>query len=252
MSKAEKVEIDDGQDGEDEEGKKPPKRRRRPPLILRIWNWTLLTLFLLALLVVGIVALLRIVNPPINYYQASEWWRLGQLEREWLPIEVMSPHLPRAAVAAEDANFCLHLGFDVEAIRTAIEEGAQRGASTISQQTAKNVFLWHGRSWVRKGLEAGFTPLIEALWGKERILEVYLNIAEFDTGVFGVEAASRHYFGISARHVEPDQAARLMAILPSPKARSPNALAPWLRQHAGQIRTGAATIVADGRAACFQ
>jgi monofunctional biosynthetic peptidoglycan transglycosylase len=106
-------------------------------------------------------------------------------------VNDISDHLQRAAVAAEDANFCLHWGFDMAAIRDAIDAGAARGGSTISQQTVKNAFLWHGRSWLRKALEAAITPVMEAIWPKRRVLEVYLNVAEFDEGVFGAEAAAR-------------------------------------------------------------
>jgi monofunctional biosynthetic peptidoglycan transglycosylase len=105
----------------------------------------------------------------------------------------------RSAVAAEDANFCNHWGFDMAAIREAIDEGSNRGASTISQQVVKNVFLWHGRSWVRKAMEAVLTPVVELVWSKQRILEVYLNVAEFGEGVFGVQAAAQHYFGVDAK-----------------------------------------------------
>ena len=124
-----------------------------------------------------------------------------------------NPVMARSLVAAEDANFCQHWGFDMAAIRDAIDGGGTRGASTLSQQTVKNVFLWHGRSWPRKALEAALTPVVELLWSKRRIVEVYLNVAEFDEGVFGVEAASRHYFGVSAADLSAVQAARL-AITP--------------------------------------
>ena len=139
-----------------------------------------------ALVVLLAVVALRWLDPALNIYMASEWRRTGNLEREWIPLADMSAHLPRAAVAAEDAKFCAHSGFDFEAIRLALDGGARRGGSTITQQTAKNVFLWQERSWLRKGLEAGFALLIEAAWGKQRIVEVYLNIAEFDESVFGV------------------------------------------------------------------
>ena len=133
----------------------------------------------------------------------------------------MSPALPRAAIAAEDARFCQHHGFDFDAMQKALQHdekrpGRLRGGSTISQQTAKNVFLWPQRSWVRKGFEAYFTVLIELLWGKRRIMEVYLNTVEMGPGLYGVEAASQRYFGVSAKALDPAQAARLIAILPSP------------------------------------
>uniref|UniRef100_UPI003D1065DB transglycosylase domain-containing protein n=1 Tax=Altererythrobacter sp. TaxID=1872480 RepID=UPI003D1065DB len=118
-------------------------------------------------------------------------------------------------------------------------DGATRGASTISQQTAKNVFLWQGRSWVRKGLEAALTPVIELLWGKRRIMEVYLNVAEFDEGVFGVGAAARHYFGVAAGDLTPAQAARLMAVLPDPKDRSASRPSAGVQRRARAISAGA-------------
>ncbi|MEM7520328.1 MAG: monofunctional biosynthetic peptidoglycan transglycosylase, partial [Pseudomonadota bacterium] len=160
--------------------------------------------------------------------------------------------MARAAVAAEDANFCLHWGFDVAAIRLAIDQGGARGASTITQQTVKNVYLWHGRAWSRKAMEAFLTPLVEALWSKRRIIEVYLNIAEFDEGVFGVEAAAQHYFGVSASDLTGTQAARLAAILPSPKTRSASRPSDAVVRKARRVLDGAATIGKDGRAACFE
>ena len=126
-----------------------------------------------------------------------------------------------------------------------------RGGSSISQQVAKNVFLWPGRSWLRKGLEAGFTLLIEGLWSKHRIMEVYLNVAESGEGVFGVEAAARHYWGISAADLGPQRSARLMAVLPDPRQRSPVSGTAFIARRGAQIERGAATIRADGRGACF-
>ncbi|MGB0499183.1 MAG: monofunctional biosynthetic peptidoglycan transglycosylase, partial [Rubricella sp.] len=156
-----------------------------------------------------------------------------------------------SAVAAEDANFCSHWGFDLEAIREVLEEGQNRGASTISQQVAKNVFLWPQRSWLRKGLEAAVTVMIEFTWPKDRIIEVYLNVAEFGEGVFGVEAAARHWFGVSASDLSATQAARLAAILPAPRLRDPNRRSDFMNRRSGQIADGAATILRDGRAACL-
>jgi monofunctional biosynthetic peptidoglycan transglycosylase len=212
---------------------------------LRIVVWTFLGVTLLVLL-------LGFVNPPLTHTIWAEGRRLDGVERDWVPAEAIAPVMLRAAVAAEDANFCLHWGFDMAAIRDAIEEGAARGASTISQQVVKNVFLWQGRSWVRKALEAALTPMVEALWSKRRILEVYLNVAEFGEGVFGVEAAARHYYGMPAAELSPRQAARLAVLLPNPRERDPNALSPRLRRLAAQVADGAETIRADGRAACFE
>jgi monofunctional biosynthetic peptidoglycan transglycosylase len=178
--------------------------------------------------------------------------RLGRIDRVWVPLDNVAPVMARAAVAAEDADFCNHWGFDMSAIRSAIEEGAGRGASTISQQTVKNVYLWHGRNWLRKALEAMLTPVVEVFWPKRRIIEVYLNVAEFDEGVFGVEAAARHYFGVGPEALTPTQAARLAAVLPDPKGRSAANPSASVRQRAASILDGAATIRRDGRSACFE
>ena len=204
-----------------------------------------------ALVLVWIVAY-AVLNPPVTPYMLAERARLDRpLIRDWVPIEDMAAVLPRAVVAAEDANFCRHWGFDVAAIRAAVDAGGQRGASTLSQQTVKNVFLWHGRSWPRKALEALLTPVVEAAWTKRRILEVYLNVAEFGPGIFGAEAGARHHFGVSAADLTPVQAARLAAILPDPKGRSAGRPSDFVRQRAAAILDGAATIAADGRADCF-
>lgn len=192
-----------------------------------------------------------VVNPPSTPYIISESRRLDGVDRAWVSIEEVSPFMGRSVVAAEDANFCNHWGFDVAAIRAALSEGSVRGASTISQQVVKNVYLWQGRSWVRKALEALMTPMVEAVWSKQRILEVYLNVVEFDEGVFGVEAAARHYFDIGPEELSPLQAARLAAILPDPKRRSASRPSKLVRNRTKAIISGAATIRADGRSACF-
>ena len=201
--------------------------------------------------ILAAILLYAVVNPPTTPYMFSEGRRLGGVEQQWVAMENIAPAMARSAVAAEDANFCLHWGLDLTAIRAALDQGGDRGASTISQQVVKNVFLWHGRSWVRKALEAGLTPVMEALWTKRRVLEVYLNIAEFDEGVFGVQAAAQHYFGVSAADLTDLQAARLAAVLPDPKGRSASDPGPLVRQRTGQIIDGAATIAADGRDDCF-
>ncbi|MBE9639315.1 monofunctional biosynthetic peptidoglycan transglycosylase [Salipiger mangrovisoli] len=207
----------------------------------------------LALLFGLAVLAYRFVNPPGSLYMWSEGRRLGTpVDYEWVDAEDVAPVALRALVAAEDANFCTHWGFDMRAIRAAIAEGGNRGASTISQQVVKNAFLWQGRSWPRKALEASLTPLMEALWPKRRILEVYLNIAEFDEGVFGIKAASQHYFGVDPAQLSATQAARLAAILPDPKDRSASRPSSFVERRAAQIRDGAATIARDGRARCFE
>jgi monofunctional glycosyltransferase len=231
-------------------GRVPARRRRSFSGWLLRW---MLRLASLAFIVIVLLVLLgAVINPPTNPYMFSEARRLGGVQHDWVPMEDIAPVMARAAVAAEDANFCNHWGFDMEAIRKAIAQGSSRGASTISQQVAKNVYLWQGRSWVRKALEAAITPVMEAVWSKRRIVEVYLNMAEFSEGVFGIEAAARHHFGVSAADLSDTQAARLAAILPSPKTRSPSNPSGFVRKRAAQVLSGAATIRADGRAACFQ
>ena len=224
---------------------------RRNPLRWLMWQGFLI---LCAVFVFAIVLIIFIgvVNPPTTIYMSQESRRLGGVDYEWVSIDEVAPVMARAVVAAEDANFCQHWGFDLRAIKTAIAAGGARGASTISQQTVKNVFLWHGRNYTRKAMEALMTPLVEAVWSKRRIVEVYLNVAEFDEGVFGVEAASRHYFGIGPEALSATQAARLAAILPSPKTRSASRPSNYIRKRASQIIDGAATIRADGRSACFE
>ncbi len=194
----------------------------------------------------------RTLAPGPTYYMKQEARRLGKIAHDWTPMAGIAPVMARSAVAAEDADFCNHWGFDMRAIRQVLERGGARGASTISQQTVKNVYLWQGRSWLRKALEALMTPVVEAAWSKQRIIEVYLNIAEFDEGIFGVGAAARHYFGVNASELSAQQAARLAAVLPDPKDRSASKPSNWVRKRAAGIMDGAATIRRDGRAACFE
>ena len=215
---------------------------------LRRLLWRVLAIaFLIA---VAWALLYRFVNPPGGIYMLQEYRRLGVIEREWVPLERIAPVMARSVIAAEDANFCMHWGFDMAEIRKVIAAGSTRGASTLTQQTAKNVFLWHGRDWSRKVLESGFTLMIEAFWPKRRILEVYLNMAEFDEGVFGVEAAARRYFRTSATDLTPQQAARLAVMLPAPKSRDAANPTQFLRNRAASVMDGAATIARDGRADC--
>lgn len=182
----------------------------------------------------------------------QEAFRLSEIRHQWVPLNDVAPVMARSLVAAEDANFCLHWGFDMNAIRDALEDGSGRGASTLSQQVVKNVYLWHGRSWTRKALEAALTPVVELFWSKRRIIEVYLNVAEFDEGIFGIDAAARHYFDVAPDALSDVQAARLAAILPNPKGRSASQPSGATRKRAAGIMDGAATIRRDGRAACFE
>jgi len=209
-----------------------------------------------ALAVVAVIAVVmllgRFLAPWTTPYMFVESQRLGEVAYDWVSIEDIAPVMARSVVAAEDANFCTHWGFDMVAIREAIEDGGTRGASTLSQQTVKNLYLWHGRTYLRKALEALMTPALEAMWPKQRIVEVYLNIAEFDTGVFGVKAAAQHYFGVDPKELSAVQAARLAAILPNPKGRSASKPSNFVQRRARSIADGAETIRRDGRAACFE
>jgi monofunctional biosynthetic peptidoglycan transglycosylase len=236
--------------------KRKPKVEETPPPKQRLWRvaakWALRGLGGIAALYAVLILLFSFLPPPINLYQIGEAWRLGGIEKDWVSFEEMAPVMGRSAVAAEDANFCNHWGFDMAAIRLAIEEGSNRGASTISQQVVKNVFLWHGRSYVRKAMEAVLTPVVELVWSKQRVLEVYLNVAEFDEGVFGVQAAAQHYFGVDASDLSALQAARLAAVLPDPKGRDAANPSSFVRNRTRAIISGAETIAADGRSACFE
>ena len=224
----------------------------KPPLLRRIRLWLWRGLVGVAAFYGVLIVLFSFVPPPINIYQAQEAWRLGGIEKDWVGWDEIAPVMARSVVAAEDANYCLHWGFDMAAIREAIEDGGARGASTLSQQVVKNTFLWHGRSYLRKAMEAAITPVIELLWSKQRILEVYLNTAEFGEGVFGVQAAAQHHFGVNAADLSALQAARLAAVLPNPKDRSASQPSDFVRKRTRSILSGAETIDVDGRAGCFQ
>lgn len=181
--------------------------------------------------------------------------RTGQhIQQDWISLDAVSPHLVRAVIAAEDSHFCTHHGFDLEQIRIALREAdggkALRGASTISQQTAKNAFLWPGRSFARKGLEAWFTALMEAGWSKRRILEVYLNVAEWGDGYFGAEAAAQGRFGKSARDLTAREAALLAAVLPDPAHWRVDPPGPYVNQRATTLQRRMATVRVQGLDQC--
>lgn len=225
------------------------KQRRRP--IRWLWRRVRWLIFGPVILLAVLILAYRWINPPITHTMWVERARLGQIERNWVRFEDIDPDLPRAVVAAEDANYCLHWGFDLDAIKAALDSGANRGASTLSQQVVKNVFLWQGRSWLRKALEAVITPVVELAWSKQRILEVYLNVAEFDEGVFGVDAGAQSQLGKGPSNLTVTEAARLAVVLPNPKARDARNLSATQRRRAAMVADGAQTILADGRSACF-
>lgn len=175
--------------------------------------------------------------------------------KDWEPLSEIDRDLVRAAIAAEDGKFCTHNGFDEEAIASAMRSNAEggriRGGSTISQQTAKNVFLWQDGGYVRKGFEAWFTVLIEQIWGKRRIMEVYLNVAETGIGTYGVEAGAERYFQKGAAQLSPSEAARMVVALPLPKKRSVVNPTGWLRRHGNTIAARIGVVQRDGLDACI-
>lgn len=220
----------------------------------------LLTAFLsLVLLFLSGVVAYAVLPPPVTFLMASRLVGGEGLSYRWKGLNDISPRLVEAAIAAEDSTFCAHHGFDMKAIERALQANARvekrgrgriRGGSTISQQTAKNVFLWPGRDWIRKGFEAGYTVLIETVWGKRRIMEVYLNVAEWAPGVYGAEAAARHWYGKSARDLTAREAARLAAILPAPRRYQAASPGPYVRRRASRIQAAMGTVRNDGLAGC--
>jgi monofunctional biosynthetic peptidoglycan transglycosylase len=233
------------------------RKRQRPVAPASPWRRLLRWLLrgALAFVLVSLLAVLalRFLDPPTSAFMLARGiaaWRADEagytLRHRWVPIDRIAPTLPIALVAAEDQKFPYHHGFDLESIGKVLKasdgDAPTRGASTISQQVAKNLFLWSGRSWVRKGLEAWFTALIELAWPKQRILEVYANVAEFGDGVYGAEAAAQHYYGKPAARLSAREAARLAAVLPNPKRLrvgqpSPyvNSRTLWIEQQVRQL-----------------
>ncbi|MBW8360407.1 MAG: monofunctional biosynthetic peptidoglycan transglycosylase [Weeksellaceae bacterium] len=175
----------------------------------------------------------KFLNPPITLTQIAGIMEYGKLERDYVPYAEMGNQVKKAVIAAEDQKFFMHNGFDYKAIEKAYKDNEKgrklKGGSTISQQTAKNVFLWQGRSWVRKGLETVYTFIIELIWGKDVILERYLNSIEMGRGVFGVEAAANYYYGKNAKNLTKSEAAWIATILPNPKKYDPHNPSKYLR-----------------------
>jgi monofunctional biosynthetic peptidoglycan transglycosylase len=188
----------------------------------KLWKWTKKIFFYVFFLQLFYIILLRWANPPITITQLSSWIRGHGMKRDYVGKNSISTHAKLSVIASEDQLFPDHNGFDWKSIKKAMEYNKRkpnrvRGASTISQQVAKNVFLWQGRSWIRKGLEVYFTFMIELIWGKKRILEVYLNVIEMGDGIFGIEKAAKTYFGKNAKNLSVQEAAMIAACLPNPK-----------------------------------
>ncbi len=217
-----------------------PRRRRW-------WRWLLALPLIFVAATVLQVATLRFIDPPFSAFMLSrqlEAWGDGEwgfrIAYDWRDLDEISPNVPLALVASEDQKFAEHFGFDLNAIEKARKNNARgrkvKGGSTISQQTAKNLFLWSGRSWVRKGIEAWYTLLIEAMWPKHRIIEVYANIAEFGDGVYGAQAAARTYFRKDADRLTASEAARMAAVLPSPRRYSIARPGPYVQRRTQAIQ----------------
>ena len=229
---------------------------RRHSLVGGLLRWTLIVLAVFGVAgPVAVVAIYRFVPPPMTFLMVQRMFEGRGFDRRWVPIGHIAPTLVRSVIAAEDARFCEHHGFDIDAIQKAMAHnedrpGKIRGGSTISQQTAKNVFLWPHRDYVRKGLEAWFTVLIEGIWGKPRIMEVYLNSIEWGPGVYGAEAAAQHNFHVSAAQLTEPQAARLAAIVPKPLAWKAAKPGPYIARRGGKIAARAGTVARDGLADC--
>jgi monofunctional biosynthetic peptidoglycan transglycosylase len=203
-----------------------------------------------------LVVALRFVPPPFTFTMLGDLLAGRSVTKQWMPLDRIDPDMARAAIAGEDAKFCSHHGFDLEAIAGAAYRNAQggriRGGSTISQQTAKNVFLFQGGGYIRKAFEAWFTLLIEAIWGKRRIMEVYLNVAETGIGTYGAEAGAQRYFNHSASKLTPTEAARIAAVLPLPKKREAVAPSGFVRRHGNTIARYVGVVRRQGLDACIR
>jgi len=225
-------------------------KRRKLPWYLRPLKWLLWFVVITVLWVL----IYRIVPPPVTFTMLAD---SNGITKDWTSLSNIDRNMVRAVIAAEDGKFCGHNGFDADAIEQAIERNAKgkrmRGGSTISQQTAKNVFLWQGSGWtryLRKVPEVYFTFLIEQLWGKRRIMEVYLNVAETGIGTYGVEAGAQRYFKHGAATLSPEEAARIAAILPLPKKRAAISPSGFTRRYGNTIRARIGQVRRDGLDGC--
>ncbi len=211
------------------------------PFLRSLWKWSKRIFLWLFILQLAYIVLLKWINPPITITQLVSWVSGHGLKRDYVSRRNISPQAGLAVIAAEDQLFPDHHGFDWKSIKKAMaynkkKPGRIRGGSTISQQVAKNVFLWQGRSWLRKGLEVYFTFMIELVWGKKRILEVYLNVIETGDGIFGIEAASQSYFNKPAKYLSKQEASMIAACLPSPKRYKVKPLSAYVAARAAAIQ----------------
>ena len=222
-----------------------------PAMVTRVLRYIVLAFVCFLIASVGLVILYRFVPPPITATMVLDG---NGITKDWEPLSRIDRNMVSAAIAAEDGKFCEHNGFDYQAIEKAMQKNAHgariRGGSTISQQTAKNVFLWQGGGYFRKALEAWFTLLIESVWGKRRIMEVYLNVAETGIGTYGVEAGAQRYFHHSAARLSQQEAARIAAVLPLPKERAAIDPSGFTRRYGNSISARIGVVRRDGLSAC--
>jgi len=232
------------------------KRRRRNTRSLpgRIFGWIVKLVVAFFLISILWVLAYRFINPPVTPNMIGDILAGRGAHKDWMSIDNIDRDMVRASIAAEDSKFCSHHGFDFEAIEDAMKRNASggriHGGSTISQQTAKNAFLWNGGGYVRKGVEAWFTFLIEHLWGKRRIMEVYLNVAETGIGTYGANAGSERYYGHDASAMSPVEAARLAAVLPLPKKRGVVTPKGFTRRYGNTIAARIGVVTRDSLDAC--
>lgn len=220
-------------------------------IIYTFIKWSVRFVLFFFSLIFIILLLTKWINPPITTVILSESISLDQkVNQEWRTIDKIGKNVILTVLASEDSNFCTHYGFDFNEIFSAKEKGFSRGASTISQQVSKNLILWRERSWFRKGLEALITIMIETLWSKKRILEIYLNIAETGNGYFGIQAISNSLFKKNSYDLTLKEASYIAVTLPNPKKRNAKKLSINLKKRAESVRNGANTLRLDGRASC--
>ena len=230
---------------------------RQPAFARRAFRWIVKAIIVFIVGSIVWVGLYRFVPPPVTATMIANLVEGRGITKDWMALDDMSPNMARAAITAEDGNFCKHNGFDFKAIQHAMESNFKgvrkiRGGSTISQQTAKNAFLWQNGGYLRKGLEAWFTLLIETLWTKQRIMEVYLNIAETGIGTYGANAGSMRYYGHDASRLTRAEAARIAAVLPLPKQREAISPTGFTRRYGNMIARRMGQVSRYGLDSCLK